>query len=80
MELVLDRSLSERRIFPAIDIYKSGTRRDDLLLTAEEMGVAYNIRKDLSRNHSSEVMESMLQSMVKAKSNAEFVDKMKRNM
>ncbi len=80
MELVLDRSLSERRIFPAIDIYKSGTRRDDLLLTAEEMSVAYNIRKDLSRNHSSEVMEGMLQSMVKAKSNAEFVDKMKRNM
>lgn len=80
MELVLDRSLSERRIFPAIDIYKSGTRRDDLLLTAEEMGVAYNIRKDLSRNHSSEVMESMIQSMVKAKSNAEFVDRMKRNM
>ena len=80
MELVLDRSLSERRIFPAIDIYKSGTRRDDLLLTNDEMGVAYNIRKDLSRNHSSEVMESMLQSMVKAKSNAEFVDKMKRNM
>lgn len=80
MELVLDRSLSERRIFPAIDIYKSGTRRDDLLLTAEEMGVAYNIRKDLSRNHSSEVMESMLQSMIKAKSNAEFVDRMKRNM
>ena len=80
MELVLDRALSERRIFPAIDIYKSGTRRDDLLLTAEEMSVAYNIRKDLSRNHSSEVMESMLQAMVKAKSNAEFVDKMKRNM
>lgn len=80
MELVLDRSLSERRIFPAIDIYKSGTRRDDLLLSSEEMGVAYNIRKDLSRNHSSEVMESMIQSMVKSKSNAEFVDRMKRNM
>ncbi|MBP3888760.1 MAG: transcription termination factor Rho [Cellulosilyticum sp.] len=80
MELVLDRSLSERRIFPAIDIYKSGTRRDDLLLSGEEMSAAYNIRKELSRNHSSEVMESMIQSMQRAKNNAEFVERMKKNM
>ena len=80
MELVLDRSLSERRIFPAIDIYKSGTRRDDLLLTQEEMSVAYNIRKELSRNHSSEVMENLIQSMVKNKNNKEFVENMKKNM
>ena len=80
MDLVLDRSLSERRIFPAIDIYKSGTRRDDLLLSGEEMSVAYNIRKDLSRNHSSEVMESMIHSMIKSKCNAEFVERMKKNV
>ena len=80
MELVLDRSLSERRIFPAIDIYKSGTRRDDLLLSGDEMSVAYNIRKDLSRNHSSEVMESMIHSMLKSKCNAEFVERMKKNV
>ena len=80
MELVLDRSLSERRIFPAIDIYKSGTRRDDLLLSGEEMSVAYNIRKDLSRNLSSEVMESLIHSMIKSKCNAEFVERMKKNV
>lgn len=80
MELVLDRSLSERRIFPAIDIYKSGTRRDDLLLSQDEMGVAYNIRKDLSRNHTSEVMESMIHSMLKFRSNSEFVERMKKNI
>lgn len=80
MELVLDRFLSERRIFPAIDIYKSGTRRDDLLLSLDEMSVAYSIRKDLSRNHSSEVMESLIQTMLKQKNNKEFVDSMKKNL
>ncbi len=79
MELVLDRSLSERRIFPAIDIYKSGTRRDDLLLSPEEMNVAYNIRKDLSRNHSSEVTENIIQTMLRHKSNEEFVERIKKN-
>ena len=80
MELVLDRSLSERRIFPAIDIYKSGTRRDDLLLSSEEMSVAYSIRKDLSRNHTSEVMENLIQTMLKQKSNKEFVESMKKSL
>lgn len=79
MELVLDRSLSERRIFPAIDIYKSGTRRDDLLLSQDEMSIAYNIRRDLSRNHSSEVTENIIQTMLRHKSNEEFVDRMKKN-
>ncbi len=79
MELVLDRSLSERRIFPAIDIYKSGTRRDDLLLTSDEMNVVYNIRKDLSRNHTSEVMENLINSMLRYTSNKEFVERMKKS-
>ncbi len=79
MELVLDRSLSERRIFPAIDIYKSGTRRDDLLLTADEMSVVYNIRKDLSRNHTSEVMENLINSMLRYTSNKEFIGRMKKS-
>ena len=48
MELVLDRKLSEKRIFPAIDITKSGTRREDLLLDSDEMGAAYIIRKKLT--------------------------------
>jgi len=80
MELVLDRSLSERRIFPAIDIYKSGTRRDDLLLSTDEMSVAYSIRKDLSRNHSSEVMENLIQTMLKQRNNTEFVESIKKNL
>lgn len=80
MELLLDRSLSERRIFPAIDIYKSGTRRDDLLLTQEEMSVAYSIRKDLSRNHTSEVMENLIQTMLRHTTNKDFVDSMKKNL
>ncbi len=79
MELVLDRSLSERRIFPAIDIYKSGTRRDDLLLTNDEMSVVYTIRKDLSRNHTSEVMENLINSMLRYTSNKEFVERMKKS-
>ena len=80
MELVLDRSLSEKRIFPAIDIYKSGTRRDDLLLTKEEMSAVYNIRKGLSRNNTSEVMENLITSLIKNNSNSEFVERMKRNI
>lgn len=51
MELVLDRSLSEKRIFPAIDIYKSGTRREDLLLTKDELSSVIHIRKELSRGN-----------------------------
>ncbi len=79
MELVLDRSLSERRIFPAIDIYKSGTRRDDLLLTTEEANTAYNIRRDLSRGNATEVTENLIQQMVKYETNKAFIDKMACN-
>ncbi|PHV72029.1 transcription termination factor Rho [Sporanaerobium hydrogeniformans] len=79
MELVLDRSLSERRIFPAIDIYKSGTRRDDLLLTQEEMGVAYSIRKDLSRNSTSEVTENLLNALIRSEDNKTFVERRKKS-
>lgn len=64
MELVLDRSLSERRIFPAIDIYKSGTRRDDLLLSNDEANVAYNIRREMSRGNSAEVTEDLILSLI----------------
>ena len=80
MELVLDRSLSERRIFPAIDIYKSGTRRDDLLLSAEEAGVAYGIRKDLNRNNISEVTENLINTMFVCENNKEFVERMKKTL
>ncbi|MEF9959318.1 MAG: transcription termination factor Rho [Niameybacter sp.] len=78
MELVLDRSLSERRIFPAIDIYKSGTRRDDLLLTPDEANVAYSIRREMSRGSSAEVAEGLIGKMLKYSTNAFFVEKMKQ--
>jgi transcription termination factor Rho len=80
MELVLDRTLSERRIFPAIDIYKSGTRRDDLLLLPDEMTVAYNIRKELSKRSSAEVTESLINMMLTCDTNKEFIDRMKRKL
>ncbi|MGL4798960.1 MAG: transcription termination factor Rho [Cellulosilyticaceae bacterium] len=80
MELVLDRSLSERRIFPAIDIYKSGTRRDDLLLREDEMNVAYNVRRDLSRGNSTEVTENLINMMLRYETNKAFIDKMTCNV
>lgn len=80
MELVLDRSLSEKRIYPAIDIYKSGTRRDDLLLSPSEASAAYSIRKDLSRNNTSEVMENLINTMLVYPTNKEFVEKIRKNI
>lgn len=79
MELVLDRSLSERRIFPAIDIYKSGTRRDDLLLSNDEANVAYNIRREMSRGNSAEVTEDLINKMIKYSTNKAFTEKMLKN-
>lgn len=78
MELVLDRSLSERRIFPAIDIYKSGTRRDDLLLSPAEINVAYNMRKELDRGNTAEVTESLIRNIMTTDNNLDFVQKMQR--
>ena len=60
MELVLNRNISERRIFPAIDILKSGTRRDDLLLSKEEQEAVTKIRKSINRLSTEEATESVL--------------------
>ena len=73
MELVLDRKLAERRIFPAIDINKSGTRRDDKLLTKEEMEAVYKIRRLTSSNNVTESTEYLIELMRKTKNNREFV-------
>ncbi len=73
MELVLDRKLSEKRVFPAIDIQKSGTRRDDLLLDQEEQEAAYIMRKALNGMKSEEAVENILNTFVKTKTNREFV-------
>ena len=78
MELVLDRKLSERRIFPAIDIQKSGTRREDLLLTREEQEACYVMRKALNGMKSDEAVENILNTLVRTRDNAEFVDRIRR--
>ncbi|MDD6400384.1 MAG: transcription termination factor Rho [Lachnospiraceae bacterium] len=80
MELVLDRKLSEKRIFPAIDIAKSGTRRDDLLLTAEEMEVVNGIHKALSGSKSEESIEEILKLFVRTKNNQEFIQYVKNSL
>jgi len=75
MEVHLDRKLQERRIFPALDIYKSGTRREDLLLSQKEYEVAYNIRKVMYRDNNIEfVTEKLINLLSKTKDNNEFVE------
>lgn len=76
MELVLDRKLSERRVFPAIDIIKSGTRREEKLLTKEEMEAVYTLRRISSRQSSVDMTESVIDLMKKSKNNAEFVSRL----
>lgn len=75
MEVHLDRRLQERRIFPAIDIYKSGTRKEDLLLTNEEREVSYTIRKVMYRDGNIEnVTENLINMLSKTKNNKEFMN------
>jgi transcription termination factor Rho len=74
MEMVLDRKLSERRVFPAIDIPKSGTRREDLLLTEEELQAINVMRKALNGLKPEEAVEKILDMFVRTKTNREFVD------
>ncbi len=78
MELVLDRKLSEKRIFPAIDILKSGTRRDDLLLTAEETEAVDNVRKATNSMKAEEAVEKVLDLFARTRTNREFVDMAKK--
>jgi len=73
MELHLDRSLTEKRIFPAIDIYKSGTRREDKLLTDEEMKFVIGIRRVFSNHSSADVAEKLIETMGRTNSNKEFI-------
>ena len=74
MEVHLDRILQERRIFPAIDIYKSGTRREDLLLNKLELEVTYSIRKLMyNEGNSQAVTEKLINLLSRTKSNKEFL-------
>lgn len=74
MELVLDRKLSERRIFPAIDITRSGTRREDLLLTPDELTAVSTIRKSINGLKNDDAIEQILNHFVHTKNNAEFIE------
>ena len=74
MELHLDRQLSERRIFPAIDLNKSGTRREDLLLTPEEYQVMFMLRRAMASGNVMDVTEEIIDNLSSTKSNADFVN------
>ncbi|MBU5478295.1 transcription termination factor Rho [Eubacterium sp. MSJ-13] len=78
MELVLDRSLSEKRVFPAIDLPKSSTRRDDLLLTQDEKDAAYRIRKVFSTMRNDEAVEKIIDLFRKTRNNREFVEMIRK--
>ena len=75
MEVHLDRNLSDRRIFPAIDINKSGTRREDLLFTSEEYLAMLSLRKSMSKMNNVEMTEKILKLIADTKSNKEFIEK-----
>ena len=75
MEVHLDRKLSEKRIFPAIDINKSGTRREDLLLTKEELDTVFALRKAMNSMPVADVTEQILSLMTQTKSNKELLTK-----
>lgn len=76
MEVHLDRKLSERRIFPAIDINKSGTRREDLLLTPKEKDTVFALRKAMNSMPVADVTEQVISQMTQTRNNEEFIDKM----
>ncbi len=79
MELVLDRKLSEKRIFPAIDIVKSGTRREDLLLDKEEYAAVEIMRRSLNGMRSDEAVENILNLFSHTKNNREFIQMIRKN-
>ena len=78
MELVLDRKLSEKRVFPAIDIAKSGTRRDDLLLSQEEMEAMEIIRKNLNGLKPEEAADRIIDTFARTKTNKDFIQYIKK--
>jgi len=77
MEMVLDRRLSDRRIFPAMDINRSGTRKEELLLSPEDLRKVWILRRFLNEMNSVEAMEFLLDRISKTKNNAKFLESMK---
>lgn len=80
MELHLDRKLSEKRIFPAVDIQKSGTRREELLLSQKELETIWNIRRAMSSNSTYEVTEAIIKQLISTRNNDEFVEMMRKKI
>ena len=78
MEMVLDRKVAERRVFPAIDIPQSGTRRDDLLLNQEEMEAINNIRRAFNGMKAEEAVDKVVDMFNKTKNNREFIETAKK--
>lgn len=77
MEVHLDRKLSEKRIFPAIDINKSGTRREELLLSPKELETVYSLRKAMNNMPVADMTEKLITQILATKTNDEFIDKIK---
>ena len=78
MELVLDRKLSEKRVFPAIDIVKSGARREDLLLSKEEQEAVESMRKGLNGLRQEEALDNILNMFSRTKNNEELIQMVKK--
>ena len=78
MELVLDRKLSEKRVFPAIDIVKSGTRREDLLLDAQEQECVDAMRKAINGMRTDDAVENILNMFARTKDNQEYMNLLKK--
>ncbi|MEG1284398.1 MAG: transcription termination factor Rho [Romboutsia sp.] len=77
MELNLDRKLAEKRIFPAVDIYKSGTRKEDLLLSEQEKTALWRLRREMSNNSVMEVTDKVIELLKRTKNNDEFIKSIK---
>jgi transcription termination factor Rho len=77
MEIHLDRKLSEKRIFPAIDIYKSGTRREELLLSKAELEGVFTMRRVLSGGNPADVTEQFINMLEKTRTNEDFLGRLK---
>ncbi len=80
MEINLDRKLVDKRIFPAIDIFKSGTRKEELLIPADELNKIWVLRKVLTQMSEIEAMELLVEKLSKTKTNDEFIQKMSQGM
>ncbi len=80
MEIVLDRRLADRRIFPAIDLNRSGTRKEELLIEKEDLNRIWILRKVLSQLSEVEAMELLAEKMSKTKTNAQFLDAMSKGL